>query len=419
MNTIKNLIIPTGLLVLSFLISCDKQEMKEPAYIDNEKPGVIENVVLTPIHGGFDITYSLPDDDDLLYVKAVYEDNNGNTSEVKSSIYSPKIQILGFNNIIEKEIKIFAVDRSENMSDPIIVSGQPLEAPINLIEKSLSITAAFGGAKFSWTNKAEAPMFILFLAENEDGEMELQKTLATSLDSSKFTLRGFESEPRKFAAVIRDKWDYFSDTIYPATPDLKLTPYFEERFDFKKFNHMDQFFENDSKWDAWGYSYTYAFDGDEKGKSFCHSYSTMALPHIISIDLGQEVILSRVVLYQRQGSNGKGNFAYGDNNPKDYIFYGKRELNLPEDKSGDLSSWDIIKECESIKPSGLPLWQVSDEDMATHYAGEEQEIEFDKPIRYFRMSTSSNWANNAVVNFSEITFFGKVANEEEEEEIEE
>ena len=41
------------------------------------------------------------------------------------------------------------MDRSENISEPVSVSGTPLISPIRLVQEDLAITTDFGGAKFT------------------------------------------------------------------------------------------------------------------------------------------------------------------------------------------------------------------------------------------------------------------------------
>ncbi len=63
--------------------------------------------------------------------------------------------------------------------------------------------------------------------------------------------------------------------------------------------------------------------------------------------------------------------------------------------------------CESIKPSGLPLGQVSAEDKAWADAGEEFICSPQNPkVRYIRIRVTETWANGDFIHISELQFFG-------------
>ena len=97
------LILPLLLLVVALLtfVACEELE-HGPSSTDSVNPSKVENVTITPINGGFNISYDLPKDKDLLYVKAVYTNNKGIEAEVKTSAFNNKIQILGFNDVTRK-----------------------------------------------------------------------------------------------------------------------------------------------------------------------------------------------------------------------------------------------------------------------------------------------------------------------------
>lgn len=88
-----------ALLVLSLLIvfGCEEIE-REPITKDSVPPGVITSLVVENIPGGAVITYALPKETDLLYVKAEYELSNGKKVETRSSIYASSVQVEGFGD---------------------------------------------------------------------------------------------------------------------------------------------------------------------------------------------------------------------------------------------------------------------------------------------------------------------------------
>ena len=55
--------------------------------MDSESPGPVTDIEVTNVPGGADINYKIPSDNDLLYVKASYELENGTKSSVMVSMY--------------------------------------------------------------------------------------------------------------------------------------------------------------------------------------------------------------------------------------------------------------------------------------------------------------------------------------------
>ena len=69
---------------LAFLSGCE-EDVKGPIFEDSVAPGPITSAEVTNLPGAALISYSLPTDKDLLYVKAEYTLANGELVETKSS----------------------------------------------------------------------------------------------------------------------------------------------------------------------------------------------------------------------------------------------------------------------------------------------------------------------------------------------
>ena len=389
-------------IALLLLISCKEKMEHNPVLRDGQKPGPVENVKFTPINGGFDISYDLPADKDILYVKADYIDSKGEMASAKASGFDNEIRILGFGDVTEKTVTLYAVDRSENISEPVSFSGTPLVPPVDIIRETMHITEDFSGARFSWVNELQTPVSILLYAENENGQLESVQTVYTSQTETSFSLRGYPSEPTRFAAVIRDRYDNFTDTIYPPTPEGLLTPLFEERLDKDKFNKV--ILSDDTSWDAWeGYYEGWYDESLHDIDGIAHTQGDDPFPQIWTVDLGVTVKLSRFILHQRQNQS----WAFTHGNPKSFTVYGAKEL-PPDD--GTFDNWIKLRDCESIKPSGLPIGQLTDEDLDRFQAGDEFAFEDAPEIRYFRLAVHQTWDGSGFVNLNEITFFGNITN---------
>ncbi len=396
----KKILIYLGILTIFVYGGCKEEDLLGPIDHDKTPPGPVKIVKVTPVYGGFDIVYDLPGDEDLLYVKAVYTLTGDKEVDNRASAYTSRMTIEGFGDTAVHDVQLYAVDRSGNESEPVSFSGRPLEPPIWIIARSIDIRADWGGAKYTWANPTNAPVAIMLIAPDSLGEMKVFHTVYTEVDSGSYSLRGFDTIPTPFRAIVRDRWDNFSDTVRPNTPTYTVTPWYEARLDKTKFRLVE--LDNDTKWDAWAGKPEYLWDDDLT--TFGHTQGDHPFPQILSIDLGVKVILSRFNVNQR--SHSQTYYAYNHGNPKRYDVYGS--LTIP-DQSGNLADWTKLREtCVSWKPSGLPNGQNTDEDMTHFLEGDEYTFSTMIPIRYFRFAVLETWDGAGFVDPCELTFWGNI-----------
>ena len=70
--------------------------------------------------------------------------------------------------------------------------------------------------------------------------------------------------------------------------------------------------------------------------------------------------------------------------------------------------WIFLGEFDTVKPSGLPYGQNSEEDLkAAHVDGIEYvlPVEFAVPVRYIRMDVLETWGNTTAIHIAELTFW--------------
>ncbi|MDP4184302.1 MAG: DUF4959 domain-containing protein [Bacteroidota bacterium] len=395
----KKIFLISAVLYLLAFMSC-KEDTLGPLSKDKVSPGKVSVVNVTSLNGGVEVEYKLPADNDLLYVKAVYDLVGGVKGEVKASTFENKLQILGFGDTLQRTVNLYAVDRSGNLSEPAAVNVKPLIPSVRLIQESLKIRADFGGAKFTWENKTTAPISIEMFAEDSiTHKLKKVNTVYTSQAASSYNLRNMKSVPTNFAAVIRDRWDNVSDTIRPIA---KITPLFEQTLDKSKMRKV--ILSSDTNWDAWGCRFENVFNNDFGDA--VHTQGDHLMPQIMTIDLGVKVKLSRFRLYQRIGPGYVYFYTHG--NPYRYDVYGAEEM--PADPN-DLSQWKKLRpECVSTKPSG---WgQLTDEDIQHGLNGDEYEFDqINNPteIRYFRLVVKETWDGANFVDFTELSWWGSVS----------
>jgi hypothetical protein len=77
--------------------SCEEDPRGQMS-LHNTPPKPVSNPVVTNFPGGARIRYQLPDETDLLYVKAVFTLPNGSHQEVITSVFSNFMEIRGFGD---------------------------------------------------------------------------------------------------------------------------------------------------------------------------------------------------------------------------------------------------------------------------------------------------------------------------------
>ncbi len=385
------------LIIFAFLFSACDEKVLEPISASLGKPGMVADIQATPTPGGVEITYRIPDAEDILQVKGVYTLSNGKTYEATASFYENKLKIEGYNDVLGHDVKVVAVNRAQEESDPVTVTFTPLESSLSKVSKTMEIISAFGGAQYSWLNTDKAPLTFEFFAQDSLGELKNMKIITSQADTMKQALRGYKPEPRIFAAIIRDNWENASDTVFP--PGKTITPLFEEKLDKRKMSVMK--LGSDANFTNWEGSDAYLID--DVYTNFGHSPSS-SLPAAFTIDLGATAKLSRLVMHQRD------NMVYSWGNPKNFEVYGSDHR---PDQSGDWSDWTRIMHCTIIKPSGSPVGTNTDEDVAALKAGHEFSFDLTQaPLRYIRIRILDTWGGSTFTHPAEVTFYGEVINEE-------
>ncbi|MDR1156676.1 MAG: DUF4959 domain-containing protein [Bacteroidales bacterium] len=321
--------------------ACDEEPIgQQPT--DSVPPGAVSDVKIENTAGGAKMTYTLPDDEDLLYVKAVFL-RNGEVCESRTSLYKDTLKVEGFGDTQPREVKIMAVDRSQNESAPVSVTVEPLEPPVITIGKSMSLETNFGGIDLMWENNNRAEVSVVVLQES-DSLMEYipLETFYSSRADGKGAIRGMDTIPYKLGAYVQDHWGNRSEVKY-----VELTPLFETLFDRLKFR--DATLPNDARPYNSTWSLPHLWDGIWGGET---GYSSLAgtgiWPHSITIDMGVLGRISRVRVHQRMGASDQ--LVFGGGNLLLFEVWGCETL----DPSGGWDSWTKLMDCESVKPSGLP-----------------------------------------------------------------
>jgi len=370
---------------MAFAIAACKKDERRPTTASEGAPDPVSNTQVQNTPGGAKITYTIPGNKDLMYIKAVFTTASG-TREVKSSVYNNFLKIEGYGDTLEHEVKLYAVNRADEQSEPVSVTIKPLEPPVITVRKSITTQADFGGMALKFLNPAEAEVSIHVLTDSAGSWIPVN-ILYTKRASGIFSVRGFANVMRKFGVFVKDRWDNHSDTL-----EVSLVPLFE--MELNRLLMKEQRYPSDAALIATDWNIAKLFDNLFPDISY-HSAVGTGMPQWFTVDLGMVSTLSRCKMWQRAGNI----FNYA--NVKKFEIWGS---NSPSDA---WSSWTLLGTFEGLKPSGLPTGNISAEDISYAAAGEEFVFPPGIPaVRYIRFKTTETWGGVAFVHINELRFWG-------------
>lgn len=444
-------------LVITILIfwSCSEiKDWSDPK--DTTPPGKITGPEYQSLPGGAKITYKLPDDNDILGVKAIYSYKDGDeTREAFSSAFRDTIELFGFPDTQEKSVSLICMDKSRNESEPVTLIIKPATPPVQIIRESFKLSPTFGGVYASWKNEYNSDIAISFYAADSTGQMRFIENHYSKITNGSVNLRGFENRERKFQVQIRDRWGNYS-TPY----ELTLTPLFEE--EIAPYNKSGELLWSYYGWDDrsvewrgdystnttatwlilidgitvsrgkyWSTGYNYLFNYDQSFPPL-----QVVRPMYWTLDLGRDVSISRHKLWMRGREPSEAYLAsshryFQQGAPKYYEIWGsERPPKQPADfatKGESLAYWtewpelggkdtwknDWVKlaECENLPISGAKTTaELTVDDIIAADKGYEVAIAPEvsgTKVRYIRFVFKEHWEKARTnMQLVEIKFFG-------------
>lgn len=380
------------MLVASLFAACKEDSIGQYP-IDSTAPAKVTNPKVENLPGRALITYDLPDDTDLLYVKAIFTKSDGKEGSVKASAFNNQVEIVGFGRSKKQTVKLVTVDMSQNESDPVTVEIEPLDGSVYSIAETMTMEETWGGIKMRWDNPLEDGVFLTVTCTPAEGE-EIKETYFSETKEGEIAIRGLEDVPYEFKIEARDLYDNYSDprvetltpwkevmvplkeiTVLPICPRFKLSSYSQA---------LKALVDNVCTTEEYVYI----------DKSTEYEY--------FSFDLGAEYVLSRVRMWHRYA------YCYTLRNPKFFEYWMTNDPDAAKDPD-NWEGWTKVFEGKCIKPSGDGATVTSD-DKAFAAAGHEFEMPEGVKGRFFRVKMIENWNGDAYgFMLAEIHFWGKKA----------
>lgn len=394
------------LFIACFVVSAFLQSCKEEDVKDTTPPGMVTGVTYKATSGGAILKFTAPNDNDLLYVKASYTNSLGREVFKVTSIFSDSIEIDGFNDETPKQVKICAVDKSNNESAPVVIEVTPLKSYIYTVLETLEMKADLGGVRVKWRNPMAKTVFVNVFYNN--GGKESQRILSSSLDTTSLMIRGLDPLLYDFSIVVED----FNGNKTTKREIGSYKPLLEQKIDKKSWTIVQNLSVDGDKWEGKLVNF---FDDviDTKEVNTDNSYfiisrddngGMLKWPLDIVIDLNKTVIINRFVVWQRA-------FAYKNAEQNgvsvDYLYYKPENMkSFNVSVSNDKVVWIPLVFHDIGDPldanGNIPAAKIKE-------ALDGHEINLGNvsmPFRYFKFSILSNYGSESDVYGSEITLYG-------------
>ena len=383
------------LFIFAAIISCSDHED-----LDTSPPGVLSNVSVTPTNGGGIISYTLPSDDDILYVKAVYTNSQGEEVFRVSSKHNSSVEVNGLSQSTPVNVKLLVVDLNENISEIVAIEFTPLESFIFFVQESIQIAPDLGGVKITWENIASKTVFVyVHILEGAD---ETIRILSSNNAQESIFIRGLAPSEITISTKVED----FDGNITELEEKGKYTPLFEEKIDKSTWTLVSGQSINGNAYEGKTVNFwddvvdTVETDADNSYfiATRDNNGGSLNFPLDIVIDFNKNVKIQRFIVWQRaywyQG--GGITYHYQEENIKSFNLYA----------SSDAQTWNLLGEFDIGDPRN-----AAGEIPATAFQeaidGHEFSLEnTSEAFRYLKFQITSNYGSTQITVGSEITLFG-------------
>lgn len=381
------------------------QYVPAPRGEDMTPPQVVANVKVENLPGKAQLTYQLPDDASLLYVKAEYLLNSGVTREVKASFYTNTMILDGFGDTDVHKVILYSVSKNEVASEPIIVEVQPLENPIWDVLRSLKLFEDFGGMLIRAENPEEEEVVIEVSVRDSLGNWAKLTSIESRAPVIERSHRGLDTLDYDLGVAVRDRFLNYTDTTF-----LTIRPIFEMELDKSKFRSLSLPGDAETVGEGW-LEIPCIWDGISDITSVTRWLSKptpdVPTPQVITFDTGVTAKLSRFVWwgYGYDGGDmidGRRQFYIGEH-MRLFEVWGTNQPN----PDGSFDGWTLLGSFENVKPSGLPQGQQTVEDYEMGVNGFEYSFPADIPrVRYIRIRNIESWGATTDFGIVEIELYG-------------
>ena len=383
--------------ILLITVSCQDTESG-----DVTAPGKLIVETITPTNGGGIISYTLPDDSDILFVRAEYTNTLGEDVFRVSSVHNNEVEISGLNQTTPIEVNLFVVDNNDNKSEPTTAEFVPLESFIYLVQESIEFSADLGGVRVYWENIESKTVYVYVHIQN--GEDEEIRILSSNSPLENRFIRGLEATELTFLTKVAD----FDGNVTDLEEKGVYSPLFEEVIDKSTWSLVSNQSINGNAWEGSTVNFwddivdTTETDSDNSYFIIWRDQNggTLNWPLDIVVNLNKNVKINRIKVWQR---------AFWYNGPSPTTAYYYQEENM---KSFDLfasnngQEWTLLGQYDIGNPMDAD-GNIPSDAMESAANGHDFELDgVSESFNYLKISITSNYGSDTYCHGSEITLYG-------------
>lgn len=429
---------------------------------------VVTNLAYEPTMGGAIITFTAPNSNDLLYVKASYTNSLGEKVYRATSIYDNKIEIDGLaDESKEYPVAVTAVDKWGGETAPTMINVRPGRSYISTIADNIEIQPLCGGLVITWEN----PMGLESAEDasaNNNGKpvyVVLEYTDAQGVSRTRYLTSRMKNATAKVRGLFEGSYsvsyhieDFSGNKTAQSAVQTIVVP---AEAEFPKFTEAEDAQSGTLRtyiWtlvpklttlqEAWEYKNAAVFDGivdsntkntqnycgtdcDNSSVSYGSSIPWDTDQVDIVIDLHQVVSISRLKAWQRCYKYGDQPYSGGNQTngtSDDYDYYqpdNLKRFKLFGSMTLNEEDWFLIKDCDIATNStagalpvywtnpdyfGKEVYMPNNDSYAAAIEGHEWELdEMTAPVRYIRIRMVENWdtSKRGLSGMSEINLYGQ------------
>ncbi|MDR2036398.1 MAG: DUF4959 domain-containing protein [Bacteroidales bacterium] len=416
-----------------WLYSCKEDDLNTPKG-STEVPKQVTVTGVRDISGASVIYYDRPNDKHLKYVKAVWTTDDGIEYDATASFYTDSILVDGFGAEGTYNVKLYSISDGGTYSEPVEATVNPARPPYLVAYDEMNILPYFLGVRVVSENETMAKLtFRTFKKDtvmNEYVEVGTDYLISPNIQ---FYNKGHAADTlQHFGVQVRDRWGHWS-----PMKEASVKPWFEMELPKNKFAEValcnldgDGSFVPDQtgqllpsnfwghKMHTWSGSTTgvrYLWDGSHTSGACYHTKPLAPFPQHVTIDLGAQYMLSRLLIWPRNDAANKFRnghpqivrvFAstYNGSDPTELV----DDINDPTAWL-DLGIFYISRADGSFEPYPGNN-DRSAEDDALIEAGHEMALDAtDGKVRYIRIQVLKCFSTNTIANavmMAEISVFG-------------
>ena len=421
--------------------------------------GEVTNISWEPTSGGAIITFTAPQDNSLLYVKASYTNSLGEDVYNVCSVYDNKIEIDGLIDETKKyPVRISAIDKNGGESPVTTIEVTPGRAYLNIVSDNVTLSTIIGGLKVQWTNPCGAAsggktVHMILTYSTDDGEET--RYVSSSQENVEVNVRGLSPGDHSVSYSLEDqagnKLAATSPKTFSIMEELDVPKYIDDENGYR--TYIWTLVEDQTTLrEVWENRNAAVFDGviDTASSADDNSYAGTEASEAgygstlpwdtdqmdIVIDMHQVINISRIKAWQRAYWYGWDDIGYWWSTDgtciTEYYYCWQNLKSFKLFGSMDAQDWFLIQNCDiatNTVDGPLPTnktWTNDDEPRHSngadyeHYgptnesreigrAGHVWELASLSPdVRYLRIRFTSNWdtSKTECSGLSEINIYG-------------